>query len=94
MNVRLNAYLFNNFQKNIQCIHFDFYCVMERNSVYIPDNISEPKFTREIHEFVNKGFENAERIILKQMIFSILILCFRALEGNCVYSKRKVPTRA
>jgi hypothetical protein len=62
---------------------------MERNSVYIPDNISEPKFTRELNEFVNKGFENAERVILKQMIFSILILCFRALDRNCYIPKEK-----
>jgi hypothetical protein len=61
--------------------------------IYTPDNISEPKFTRELNEFVNKGFKNAERVILNQKIFSILILCFRALDGNCVYSKRKVPTR-
>jgi hypothetical protein len=52
--------------------------------IYTPDNISEPKFTRELNEFVNKGFKNAERVYLKQMIFSILILCFRALDGNCV----------
>ena len=61
--------------------------------IYTPDNISEPKFTRERNEFVDNCFKNAERVILKQMIFSILILCFRALDGNCVYFKRKVPMR-
>jgi hypothetical protein len=61
--------------------------------IYTPDNKSEHKFTRELNEFVYKGFKNTERVILKQMIFSISILCFRALDGNCVYSKRKVPTR-
>jgi hypothetical protein len=60
---------------------------MERNSVYIPDNISEPKFTRELNEFVNKGFKHAERVILKQMIFSILILCFIG-QKLCIFQKK------
>jgi hypothetical protein len=45
------------------------------------------------NDFPKNLFENAEQVILKQMIFSISILCFRALNGNCVYSKRKVPTK-